>query len=199
MNDNKLKGKGYINNKIEYEGEYLFNKKWNGKGYDNKGKIIYTLNKGNGKVKEYHDGVLNFDGEYLNGKRNGKGKQYFWNKKIEFDGEYLNGKKKKGKEYDHDGHLIFEGEYFNGEKWNGKEKKYHFDDKIIYEGEYLNGKIYGKEYHCISGKVEFEGEFLNGKKWNGKLTLYEQPLGIKIFCTGKYVNGIQVLDRKFNK
>ena len=199
LNDNKLKGKGYINNKIEYEGEYLFNKKWNGKGYDNKGKIIYTLNKGNGKVKEYHDGVLNFDGEYLNGKRNGKGKQYFWNKKIEFDGEYLNGKKKKGKEYDHDGHLIFEGEYFNGEKWNGKEKKYHFDDKIIYEGEYLNGKIYGKEYHCISGKVEFEGEFLNGKKWNGKLTLYEQPLGIKIFCTGKYVNGIQVLDRKFNK
>ena len=35
---------------------------------------------------------LIFEGEYLNGKRNGKGKEYD-NNKIIFEGEYLNGKK----------------------------------------------------------------------------------------------------------
>ena len=32
-------------------------------------------------------------GEYLNGKRNGKGKEYYKNGNIRFDGEYLNGEK----------------------------------------------------------------------------------------------------------
>ena len=36
-----------------------------------------------------------FEGEYLNGKRHGKGKDYFlWTtNKLEFEGEYFNGKK----------------------------------------------------------------------------------------------------------
>ena len=44
--------------------------------------------------------------------------------KEEFKGEYLNGKRNgKGKEYDKFGKLIFEGEYINGER-NGKGKEY---------------------------------------------------------------------------
>ena len=71
----KYKGKSYQNGKLEYEGEFLFDRKWNGKGYGEHGNIIYELNKGTGKVKEYHpNGHLKFDGEYLNGKKNGKGK-----------------------------------------------------------------------------------------------------------------------------
>ena len=83
---------------MEYEGEYLYNKKYNGKGYDENGNIIYELINGNGKVKEYNDnGKLLFEGEYLNGKRwNGKGKEYSGIRLI-FEGEYLNGKR-KGKE-----------------------------------------------------------------------------------------------------
>ena len=55
---------------MEYEGEYLFDKKFNGKGYDENGNIIYELINGNGKVKEYYNsGALKFEGEYLNGKR----------------------------------------------------------------------------------------------------------------------------------
>ena len=58
----------------------------------------------------------------LNGKRNGKGKEYKYDK-LEFEGEYLNGKRNgKGKEYYYNGKLIFEGEYLDGVKWNGKEK-----------------------------------------------------------------------------
>ena len=44
-----------------------------------KGKIIIT--------KE----ILIFEGEYLNGKRNGKGKEYNKEGKLIFEGEYLNG------------------------------------------------------------------------------------------------------------
>ena len=37
--------------------------------------------------------MLIFEGEYLNGLKNGKGKEYDWNGKIKFEGEYLNGLK----------------------------------------------------------------------------------------------------------
>ena len=78
---------------MEFEGEYLYNKKWNGKGYDENDNITYELKNGNGNVKEYYNnGELKFEGEYLNGKRNGKGKEYdYFNGNLLFEGEYLNG------------------------------------------------------------------------------------------------------------
>ena len=39
------------------------------------------------------DWGLKFEGEYLNGKKNGKAKEYNKDGKLEFDGEYLNGKR----------------------------------------------------------------------------------------------------------
>ena len=83
--------------------------------------IVYCQDE---KGKEY-DGLNNkliFEGEYLNGKRNGKGKEYNYKGALIFEGEYLNGKKNgKGKEYDYDSKLKFEGEYLNEER-NGKGK-----------------------------------------------------------------------------
>ena len=38
--------------------------------------------------------MLTFEGEYLNGRRNGKGKEYNYNGQLIFDGEYLDGKRK---------------------------------------------------------------------------------------------------------
>ena len=73
---------------------------------------------GKGKEYNYYNGELMFEGEYLNGKRNGKGKEY----------------------YDY-GKLIFEGEYLNGERWNGKGKVYvDYNGELEFEGKYLNGK-----------------------------------------------------------
>ena len=87
---------------MEYEGEFLYDKKWNGKGYDENGNIIYELMNGNGKVKEFNsiNGELEFEGEYLNGKKNGKGKEYNEKGKLIFDGEYKNGLRWNGKGYD---------------------------------------------------------------------------------------------------
>ena len=124
---------------MEYQGEFRYDRKWNGKGYDENGNIIYELINGNGKVKEYDiDGKLEFEGEYLKGKKNGKGKEYYFGKLL-FEGEYLNGKKNgKGKEY-YFGEFLFEGEYLNGKK-NGKGKEYDRNGKLRFEGEYINGE-----------------------------------------------------------
>ena len=119
INNYRSKGKYYIKGKLEYEGEFLFRKKWNGKGYDEKGKIIYELKEGNGKVKEYNeDDILIYEGEYLNGEKNGKSKEYHEKTgKLIFRGEYKKGiRHGKAKEYDKNGKLLFNGEYINGKK-----------------------------------------------------------------------------------
>ena len=142
--DHLIKGKEFINGKLEYEGDFLFDKKWNGKGYDENGNIKYQLTNGTGTIEEYNNSnELIYIGEYSNGKRNGKGKEY------------------------EDGELIFEGIFLNNERKEGKE--FYSDGSIFYEGEYLhglkNGK--GKEY-SQRGLLLFEGEYLNGEQWNGK-------------------------------
>ena len=75
----------------------------------------YIIYESEGKAKEYHSrkNTLVFEGEYLNGKKNGKGKEYDVSGKLLFEGEYSNGfRDGKGKEYDDmSGKLIYEGEY----------------------------------------------------------------------------------------
>ena len=65
-------------------------------------------------MKEYnYHGRLEFEGEYLNGERNGKGKDYDDEGKLIFKGEYLNGKR-NGKGIEYDNNLTFEVNYLNG-------------------------------------------------------------------------------------
>ena len=49
----------------------------------------------NGKAKEYmgYNDALKFEGEYSNGERNGKGKEYNFDGNLSFEGEYLKGKR----------------------------------------------------------------------------------------------------------
>ena len=57
----------------------------------------------------------------MNGKRNGKGKEYSLRGKLIYEGEYLNEKRNgKGKEYKRFGKLDFEGEYKDDKKIKGK-------------------------------------------------------------------------------
>ena len=66
--------------------------------YSNK----YIIYESDIKVKEYtnsYSNLLLYEGEYLNGERNGKGKEYDFKGNLKFEGEYLNGKRNgKGKE-----------------------------------------------------------------------------------------------------
>ena len=96
-------------------------------------------------MKEYDDnGQLIFEGEYLNGKRNGKGKEYNNIGKIIFEGEYLNGKIWNGEIY-------FNNQIFKIKNGQGFIKEYNYKDEIIFEGVYLNGERNGKgkEYKYI--------------------------------------------------
>ena len=55
------------------------------------------------KVYTSDNNSLIFKGKYLNGKKNGKGKEYKEGKVI-YEGDYLNGKRSgRGKEYDEEG------------------------------------------------------------------------------------------------
>ena len=107
---------------ITFEGEYLNDKKWNGKAYDKKGKEIYEIKNGKGNIKEYNRyGDLILECQIVNGEKNGKCKEYIDNILV-FEGKYFNGKKWNGKDYDYNNHLIYEGDYLNGRRWNGKKK-----------------------------------------------------------------------------
>ena len=75
-----------------------------------------------------------FEGEYLNGKRDGDGKEFFNNGKLKFEGKYINGKEWERKGYDLLGNIIYE---------------------------LKGGKRYKKEYYPY-GILKFEGEYLNG-------------------------------------
>jgi len=162
-----IKGKLYINEKFEFEGEYLYNKKWNGKGYDENGNIIYELINGYGNIKDYNNlGQLLFEGKCINGKvYKGIVIEYYSTGEVIFKGEYLNGEiKGKGKEYYLNGELKFEGEYLNGKR-NGKGKEYWDNGELKFKGEYLNGKRNGKgKKFNRYGELEFKGEYLNGKR-----------------------------------
>ena len=73
--------------------------------------ILYEDDGKKGKEYFYYDDTLNFEGDYLKGERNGKGKEYYYDGQLEFEGEYLNGKRNgKGKEYYNNGEIKFDGE-----------------------------------------------------------------------------------------
>ena len=134
---------------------------------------IYEAN-GIGKIYNAYENNLIYEGGLINGRRNGKGKEYDYYDELIFEGEYINGKRSgKGKEYNYKGELIFEGEFLNGERWIGNGKEYEYDGTLIYEGEYLNGKRNGKGKEYCYGELSFEGEYLNGKRYNGKGIVYD--------------------------
>ena len=108
----------------------------------------FQIKRGRGLVKEFnYNGELLFEGEYIDGKRNGKGKEYFNDGDILFEGEYKNGKRNgEGKEYYEEGKLYFEGKYLNDNRWNGK--GYDFFGKEAFE--LKEGKGWVNEYkYCI--------------------------------------------------
>ena len=81
-----------------------------------------------------------FEGDYLNGQRNGKGKEYLYDGSLLFEGEYKNGKRTgRGKEFDGYCFLLFEGKYLMGKK-HGFGKEYDDLGSLIFKGECFNDK-----------------------------------------------------------
>ena len=134
-------------------------------------KSMYKLNTIENKPskirKEYHNGK--YEGDYLNGKREGKG-IYIYNSGDVYEGEYKNDLK--------DGFGIYK--YSNGDIYEGNYKEGYYDGKGKYK--YADGDVYDGEFkdNCIYGKGTF-------KKKNGEIYIGEFNLGL-INGFGKYVN-----------
>ena len=171
-------GKEYDENgELLFKGEYFNDKKWNGKAISRN--TDYEIRNGNGRIIYFLGDKEKFEGKYIDGEINGKGKIYF-KTNLKFEGEFIAGKKHgKVYEYNDNGSLEFEGEYLKGEK-NGKGKEYNNNGYLHilqYEGQYKNGEKNGrgKEYYK-NGDLKFEGEFLNGLKWDGKIYNHKQEI-----------------------
>ena len=212
----------YTNRGIRFDGQFKNGKRWTGKGYDLNGVLIYEIKGGKGHLKEYLNTIderLMYDGEYLNGLKNGKGKEYNTsNRCLKYEGEFYNGVRHgKGKAYNRSAILKYEGEFFFGKKWTGKgyepngetlayeiiegkgfiKQYYNTSRNIKYESGYLNGEINGKGkeyYDNFNNNLKFEGEFLNGKKWNGYLyignTLHEIKNGKEVIYENEIIDVI---------
>ena len=61
--------------------------------------------------------------------KNGKGKEYYHNGMLKFKGEYLNGRRWNGKGYNIKGSLEFEIKY-----GKGNVREYDDNDTLVYEG-----------------------------------------------------------------
>ena len=160
-NDKLLIGVEYFTNpEISDHGEIQENNDSFGYIEYNLPNLKYKLKNGKLNIMEYDEhGNLEFEGELFNGKRNGKGKEYCYNKLI-FEGEYFNGKRWNGIGYNGN-NLIYELK--NGNGW----VKEFSGEKLIFEGEYINGEKCGKGKEYYNNKLIYEGEYLNGKR-NGK-------------------------------
>ena len=177
--------------------------------------IIYEENN---QIKIYNcmNGSLLFEGGFINGKKNGKGKEYNYNGKIEFEGEYLNGKiNGKGKKYYFDGQIEFESEYLNGNYWNGKLYEYSHGYIKKYEKEIIKGKIWNIKGFDNNGEIIeevnegngiirefkdnliFQYQYLNGEKLekekiyynNGQLKFEEKNLDSERIVKEYYEDG----------
>ena len=124
---------------------------------DKSGKLKVSEKHGYTRIYDLDKMNLIFEGSYLNGKANGKGKEFSSNGELIFEGEYLNGKKNgKGKEYDsEEENLIFDGNYLNDEK-SGKGKEYYNNGKIKFEGEYLKGEIWNGILYDKYSELKYE-------------------------------------------
>ena len=97
----------------------------------------YKLGDLKGKVREFslEKNALIFIGEYLEGKRNGEGKEFYNNGQNIFIGKFESGMKISGNGYKLD---------YEIENGSGYVREYYDDGQLKYEGEYLNGEKNGQ-------------------------------------------------------
>ena len=105
---------------------------------------FYIITKKEDIVWEEYDWIFTkgtnyaiFKGKIINGKKEGNGMEFYYNKRKKFEGRYHKGIKTDGIGYDKLGNII-----------------YQIKDNVVTEKYY-------------NGKPVFEGKYLNGKKWNG--------------------------------
>ena len=90
----------------------------------------------------YNNGLLGYDGNWKDGKENGKGKCFYDNGVLGYNGNWKDGKMDgKGKCFYDNGKICYNGNWKNGKK-DGK-GKYYNDGDFLYNGNWKDGKMDG--------------------------------------------------------
>ncbi|KAK8820052.1 hypothetical protein WA538_002150 [Blastocystis sp. DL] len=148
--------------------------------------------KRDGKGTEYRDGHALYTGEWKNGIRNGKGKEMDESGRVVFMGEWKDGKG-KGKEMDANGKAVYEGEWWNGKR-NGVGEVLK---GTRWMGHWKDGKMNGMEYEKDGNGVMKRGCLLeNGEMKRvvqefdgGKMVEYDEN-GKKVY-EGEYKGNVE--------
>jgi hypothetical protein len=179
----------------------------NGDKYE--GEFIFDGRVGKGKMKYFGTGGKEYDGNWLNGKWQGKGVLTFWDGER-YDGEWQNGLKQgkgllilaDGHKYDgqwrndkkdgrgiytsSDGGHKYDGEWKNDQK-NGK-GIFHYPGGETYTGEWKDDHYNGRGMYTSSdGSNKYDGEWKDGKK-DGRGVMLDK--NNKIIKEGYWVAGV---------
>ncbi|MCH5252219.1 MAG: TIR domain-containing protein [Lachnospiraceae bacterium] len=141
--------------------------------------VIYTGTKVNGVIDGYGKAEYTensayepgyYEGEWKEGKLEGKGIRYWSESGDRYEGEFKDYKRNgQGIWYYSNGNR-YEGEYKNDKK-NGQGIYYWEESGERYEGEWKDGKRDGQGTHYYSDGSRYKGEFKDGKL-NGHGTYY---------------------------
>jgi hypothetical protein len=108
------------------------------------------------------DGRIRYQGGFVNGCSQGKGK-LIWDNGEYYDGDYVNNKRHgKGKVFYRDGKIKYDGDFAN-DKFDGY-GKYIWENGEYYIGQWSNGLRHGKgAMYLGNGYLNYQGNFINDK------------------------------------
>ena len=159
------------------------------------GQVVNNLQEGIGTFYYTSDSI--YEGEWKNGKKEGKGK--FYCNKEPFDGDRYEGNWKNDKQDGKGTYFFKDGDIYDGNWKDGKQEGkgiYDYNDGNRYEGDFKNGIIEGKGIYYYSNGERYEGDFRKGKR-EGKGIYYYNTGERKM---GNYLNnnptGVHVLINK---
>ena len=112
-------------NEEDINDDQTLQKEMSQKGNKSQSKSLNNDNEGELNLNDVDDAEENInenENNINNNIKGSEGEEYTIDSNIKiFKGKYLNGKKNgKGKEYNYEGNLIFEGEYLNNQEYKGK-------------------------------------------------------------------------------
>ena len=151
-------------NKLIYRGEFkdkLF--EGNGEYYFPDGRCFIGnfkngIFEGDGIILDEKKEILLFEGKFLNGKYEGKGKMH--NGLFYYIGDFKSGMKNGNGELYYEGKLEYKGDFLN-DKYNGF-GIYYYKNGNYYLGEWVEGKKHGYGYlYYKNGELRYEGNFID--------------------------------------
>ena len=180
---------------------------------ENYGTLINYIQKSlNYKKIVFSDGKY-YIGELLNNQMNGKGILYYKDGKIEYDGDFIKGKREGNGKYIYENGSYYIGQWLNN-NMNGKGAVYYKNGKVMYVGEWVNGKKEGNGKHIFEDGSYYIGQWLNNERHGKGISYYnngtlcydgewvgdkKEGIGKFIYETGDYYIGQWLNNKEHGK